>query len=108
MKSKPNVVIYLTQTDFNNKNVAAFWTYANDEGTYEEDFITQAQNAQALPSLGMAHVNNMHSSQIEVRIYVADMEAYDTIILPLCTHEGSGLGVSELKTIYDWRNKNEF
>ena len=56
---------YLTQADFNNKNVAAFWTYTNDEGTYEEDFITQAQNAQALPSLRMVHVSSMHSFQIE-------------------------------------------
>lgn len=63
-KAAPPVVSYLSQTDFESKTVAPFWTYMNNEGAYEEDVISYIHNAEIRESLGLAHASSMENTEM--------------------------------------------
>lgn len=63
-KAAPPVVSYLSQTDFDGKAVAPFWTYLNNEGAYEDDVIRYIQNAEIQESLGLAHASSMEDEEM--------------------------------------------
>lgn len=63
-KAAPPVTSYLSQTDFEGKKVAPFWTYNNNEGDYEKDVTGYIRNAEILSSLGMAHASSMEDVEM--------------------------------------------
>ncbi len=64
-KTAPPLVAYLSQTDFEGKAVAPFWTYNSNEGAYEEDVTGHIQNAKIRNGLGLAHASSMEDSELE-------------------------------------------
>lgn len=63
-KAAPPLVNYLSQTDFDGKAVAAFWTYNNNEGEYEEDVISYIRNADIRDGLGLGQASSMKDSEM--------------------------------------------
>ena len=64
-KAAPPLVKYLSQTDFDGKAVAPFWTYNNNEGAYEEDVNSHIQNADIRDSLCLAYASSMEDSEMD-------------------------------------------
>lgn len=55
---------YLKQTDFNGKDVVAFWTDDAMAGGYFDDFQDQVNNGNVLDGFGMSNVSDLSDDEI--------------------------------------------
>lgn len=63
-KAAPLLASYLSQTDFEGRAVAPFWTYNGNEGAYEENATGFIQDADVRGGLGLPHASSMEDGEM--------------------------------------------
>lgn len=64
----PAVVNYLQQSDLSGKLTAPFWTFNNNEGTYEADIRSYIPNGEIRDGLGLSNVSRYEEAKLNEEI----------------------------------------